>query len=112
MVLKTESSPFGGRTRTQVLLALRLVETSYARELAALLEAPPSGVRKALRSLERDGLVVGRAVGRTRVCVLNPNYFAKAELRQYLARLALAAGELRRRAETLRRRPRRSGKPL
>lgn len=96
MVLKTESSPFGGRTRTQVLLALHLVEASYAGELATLLDAPPSGVRKALRSLERDGLVAGRAVGRTRVCELNPNYFAKAELRQYPARLARSDSEMER----------------
>jgi DNA-binding transcriptional ArsR family regulator len=106
------SSPFGGLTRTRVLVALSLLETSYPRELARLLEAPVSGVRKALVGLERDGLVSGRFVGRTREVRLNPVYFAREELAAYLARLSEAESELRRRAQALRRRPRRSGKPL
>ena len=67
MVLKSFSSPFGGQTRTRVLFALRLLGTSYARELARLLDAPVSGVRKALLGLERDGLIGGRLMGRTRL---------------------------------------------
>lgn len=110
MVLKLQSSPFGGSTRTRVLIALRLLETSYPQELAAVLDAPPSGVRKALRSLERDGLAAGRSVGRTRVYRINPAYFARNELRDYLARLAEADDELTRRIESLRRRPRPAGK--
>jgi DNA-binding transcriptional ArsR family regulator len=111
-MLKTMSSPFGGLTRTRVLLAMALLEASYPRELARLLEAPISGVRKALASLERDGLVAGREVGRTRLYRLNPSYFARRELREYLARLAQADPELHDRTAALRRRPRQSGKPL
>lgn len=111
-MLKLTSSPFGGATRTRVLVALRLLGTSYPRELARLLKAPPSGVRKALRSLERDALVAGRAVGRTRLYQLNPTYFARDALQEYLSRLAQADVELREQAARLRRRPRRAGKPL
>jgi DNA-binding transcriptional ArsR family regulator len=110
MVL-TSSSPFGGQTRTRVLVALGLLESSYPRELARLLEAPISGVRKALAALERDGLVSGRMVGRTRLVQINPAYFARDELRAYLVRLAAADRELRSRVEGLRRRPRQAGKP-
>ncbi|MEO8198302.1 MAG: winged helix-turn-helix domain-containing protein [Thermoanaerobaculia bacterium] len=106
-----ESSPFGGRTRTRVLLALNLLETSFARELARLLAAPVSGVRQALASLERDGLVAGRLVGKTRIVQIDPGYFARRELGSYLARLAEAAPELRSAASRLRRRPRAAGKP-
>lgn len=106
------SSPFGGLTRTRVLIALGLLETSYPRELARLLDAPISGVRKALAGLERDGLVSGRMVGRTREVRLNPVYFARQELAAYLSRLAEAEPDLRRRAGSLRRRPRQSGRPL
>jgi hypothetical protein len=106
------SSPFGGQSRTAVLLALRLLEDSYPRELARLLERPVNGVQMALRGLERDGLVAGRLVGRTRLFRLNPRYFAKDELQQYLLRLADADPALRARVERLRRRPRRAGKPL
>src|SRR5437867_1670773 len=76
MEVKTSSSPFGARTRTRVLLALRLMDESYPRELARLLDAPLSGVQKALASLERDGLVATRSVGRTRAVRIEPRFFA------------------------------------
>ncbi len=112
MVVRSTSSPFGGQTRTRTLLALRLLGDSYARELSRLLEVPLSGVQKALLSLELDGLVAGRAVGRTRLYQLNPRYFAADALEAYLARLAEPEGRLRERTAALRRRPRRAGKPL
>ena len=59
-----QSSPFGGRTRTETLLSLQLVDESYARELARLLKRPVSGVRKALQSPEANGLVAARSEGR------------------------------------------------
>lgn len=111
-MLKTSSSPFGGLTRTRVLVALRLFGSSYPQELARTLEAPVSGVRKALRSLERDALVAGRSVGRMRIYQLNPTYFARDSLQAYLSRLAEADPETRERVARLRRRPRRAGKPL
>ena len=108
----TTSSPFGGATRTRVLLALRLLADSYPRELARIIGASLSGVQNALRGLERDGLVAGRSVGRTRVFRINPRYFARADLERYLLRLTEPETELRRRIDALRRRPRRTGKPL
>src|SRR3989304_5610294 len=66
MRIKSSSSPFGGTGRTRLLLALRLLSESYPRELARVLAMPFSSVQKALRSLERDGLVAGRPAGRTR----------------------------------------------
>lgn len=111
-MLVSRSFPFGGRGRTAVLLALELLQESYARELARVLEMSLSGVQQALRGLELDGLVVGRSLGRTRLIRLNPSYFAKEELESYLRRLAAAETELKRRVSSLRRRPRRAGKPL
>ena len=106
------SSPFGGQTRTRVLLALRLLEESYPRELARLLRVPLFGVQTALRGLERDGLVAGRTVGRIRAYRFNPQYFAREELQRYLLRLTEPEADLRERIAQLRRRPRRSAKPL
>jgi len=111
MVIKS-SSPFGSGTRTRVLLVLSLLGESYARELARVLRAPLSAVQKALQSLELDGLVAGRSVGRTRVFQLDPRYFARDALKQFLLRLAEPETALRGQVATLRRRPRRTGKPL
>src|SRR5262245_63139975 len=107
MVVMIRSSPFGSQTRTRVLLALSLLSESYPRELARLLTVPLSGVQKALRSLELDGLVAGRSAGRTRLYRLDPRYFARTSLQQFLARLSEPEAELRRRVAQLRRRPRR-----
>ena len=110
-MLVSRSSPFGGRTRTLVLLALSLLDESFARELARLMEVSLNGVQQALRGLEVDGLVAARSLGRTRLYRLNPRYFARRELEIYLKRLAEAETELEERTAKLRRRPRRAGKP-
>ncbi|MGH7742988.1 MAG: winged helix-turn-helix domain-containing protein [Candidatus Eiseniibacteriota bacterium] len=112
MKVTESSSPFGSRSRTLALLALQLLAESYARELARLLELSLSSVQKALQSLERDGLVVGRPVGRTRLYRLNPRAFARRDLERYLVRLSGAESWLRLRTMRLRRRPRRTGKPV
>jgi DNA-binding transcriptional ArsR family regulator len=112
MKVKVKTSPFGTTARTSVLLALSLVDESYARELARLLGLPLSGVQRALRSLESDGMIAARSAGRTRLFRLDPRYFARAELAAMLSRLSQAEDGLRRRVEALRRRPRRTGKPL
>ena len=106
------SSPFGGQARTQVLVALRLLDESYSRELSRVLNQSLTGVQMALRGLERDGLIAARTAGRTRLYRLSPRYFARDELQRYLSRLAEPERDLRQRAAGLRRRPRRTGKPL
>ena len=108
----TNSSPFGSRTRTRTLAALALLRQSYPRELSRLMGASLTAVRKALASLERDALVAGRAVGRTRVYELNPSYFARTELKALASKLAATDDDLRARIAQLRRRPRRMAKPL
>ncbi|HEU4335603.1 MAG TPA: winged helix-turn-helix domain-containing protein [Candidatus Eisenbacteria bacterium] len=106
------SSPFGSSARTRVLLALRLMDESYARELSRLLEISLSSVQKALQSLERDGLVAARSAGRTRLFRVNPRQHARTELERYLERLLEPEAALRARVSALRRRTRRTGKPL
>jgi len=111
-MLVSRSSPFGGQARTLVLLALSLLVESFPRELARLLEVSLNGVQQALRGLEVDGLVAARSAGRTRLYRLNPRYFARDELLDYLKRLAVAETELLERTARLRKRPRRAGKHL
>ena len=95
-----------------MLLALALLEESFPRELSRVLGVPLYGVQRAIRGLERDGLIAGRTAGRTRLYRLDPRYFARKELQAYLRRLAEPENELVERAGRLRKRPRRSGKPL
>jgi len=111
-MLVARSSPFGGQTRTLVLLALSLLEESFPRELARLLRKPLNGIQQAIKGLEADGIISGRTAGRTRLFRLNPRYFARDELQAYLTRLAEPEAELTRQVSTLRRRPRRTSKPL
>lgn len=110
MVIRNTSS-FGSRSRTQVLIALRLLTESHARELSRLLALPLYSVQQALRSLGKDGLVAARSVGRTRAFRIAPGHFARLELESYLMRLSEPESELRGRISALRRRPRRTGKP-
>ncbi len=112
MKVMTSTSPFGSRARTQVLLALRSTTESYPRELARLVSISLSAVQRALMSLEADGIVAARVVGRTRLYRLSPRAFARRELERYLDRLLEAESGLQARVNALRRRPRRSGKPL
>lgn len=105
------SSPFGGTTRTRLLVALRLLDESYPRELARLLGTSLSSVQQALSGLERDGLVAVRTMGRTRLARIDPRYFARRELLAYLLRLAEADPALGEAVAGHRRRPRRTGKP-
>jgi DNA-binding transcriptional ArsR family regulator len=112
MAFDTSTSPFGSRARTRVLVALRLLSESHARELARLIGMSLSTVQKALRSLERDGMIAARPAGRTRLHRIAPRAFARRELERYLDRLAEADANLAQRAGGLRRRPRRAGKPM
>lgn len=112
MAVKTHSSPFGSHSRTRVLLALELLSESYPRELARVLGTTLSVLQKAILSLEKDGLIAGRAVGKTRVFCINPQYFAQGALREYLRRLAAPESELTAKLSQLRRRPRRTGKEI
>jgi DNA-binding transcriptional ArsR family regulator len=106
------SSPFGSQTRTRILLVLQLLRESYPRELARILDISLSVVLKAVRSLERDRLIEGQLVGRTRVYRLDPQYFASHELTRLLARLAEADKDLQDKLTRIRRRPPQSGKSL
>ena len=105
------SAPFG-QTRTRVLVLLSLLGSSYPRELSRLLDQPLSVVQKALAGLERDAVVAAQTIGRTRLFRLDPRYFAYREMNALLERFADVDKDLKKRAATVRRRPRRTGKPL
>lgn len=97
----------------RTLLYLENYGEGYASAIAAAFDCPLSVIQKQLDRLERQGVLVSRLVGRTRLYAWNPRYALRDPLRALL-REALA---LMPRAEVRahfreRRRPRRAGKPL
>jgi len=102
---------FGGRNRTRVLLAIRLLEESFPSELAALLGLRLFSVQCILASLEREAVIVSQMMGRTRRVSLNARYFAFRELGALLWKLGQQDIVLQEQLATRRRRPRRSSKP-
>jgi DNA-binding transcriptional ArsR family regulator len=106
------SKLFGTARRTEVLKALGVLEETYARELARLLGAPLLTVQRLIDALERDGVVVTRRIGNERRISFNPRFFAVRELRALLFRMAQTDDRIVEAVRSLRRRPRRKGKPL
>jgi sugar-specific transcriptional regulator TrmB len=94
------------------LLALALLGQTYPREIARVAGVPLMSAQRIVNDLERQGVVSSRLRGAQREVRLNPSYFAAEELRTLLLRLAVADDELLRDTESMRRRPRRAGKPL
>ena len=61
--LDAGSTLFGTEVRTEVLLAIRLLEETWASELARALGVRLFTVQSVLRSLEREGVITARTVG-------------------------------------------------
>ena len=94
------------------MVLLALLDESYPRELARLIGASLSSVQLAVERLESEGVLATRLIGTSRRVSLNPRYFAVKQLRELLMRLADGFPEFKESAATIRRRPRRAGKPL
>jgi hypothetical protein len=103
---------FGSSRRTSVLILIASLTETYPRELARLLGAPLVSVQRIIDGLQLEGVVSSVVVGRQRRVSLNPRWFAANQLRALLLRLAEGDPRYDALAASLRRRPRRSGKPL
>lgn len=104
---------FGSELREKLLLYLEECGEAYSLELAKNFGASLFAVQSQLKRLEEGGILVSKAVGKTRMYSINPRYFLKKELISLLKKNLEALPE----KEILelyrpRRRPRRSGKPL
>jgi hypothetical protein len=103
---------FGSRLRTRVLVLLALVGESYPTQIARLLDSRQLPVQRVVNKLELEGVLSSRLVGTVRLVTLNPRFFAFAQLRALLLKMGEGNAELMDIASSLRRRPRRAGKPL
>jgi len=103
---------FGSRRRTQVLLALSLLEESHSRELSRLLNMPLFSVQRIVAALEEEGVFVSRIVGRERRITFNRRYLAFAELQALLRKLAVRDSGVDDAVSQFRSRPRAKGKEI
>jgi DNA-binding transcriptional ArsR family regulator len=112
IVVSLSKGLFGSRTRERVLKLLGLIERSYARELARVLDEDLSVVQRTVDDLERDGILASRLAGRTRIFELNRTYQHYPPLRDLLARMGQSDPATVESARRLRLRPRRARKEL
>ena len=104
---------FGNGTAEKVLLYILVHREAYARELAQAFGVHISVIQKQLGRLERGGVMVGVAKGRTRLFQLNPVYPFARELDALLRRaLDFLPPAERTPYEPRRSRPRATGKPI
>lgn len=103
----------GSTSAERVLLFIYARDQGYATEIAQLYETDLSPIQKQLARMERDGLLVNKLVGRTRVYEFNPRYAFLKEVKQLLAKaLEFAPSALQEKLVMNRTRPRKAGKPL
>jgi hypothetical protein len=103
----------GSRSKERVLVYLFARDEGYAREMARFYGAGLDPIQKQLDRLEVGGVLVSRAVGRTRLYSLNPRYPFLPELRGFLSKaISFYPQADQDRLLVVRRRPRRRGKPL
>jgi DNA-binding transcriptional ArsR family regulator len=107
------SGLFGNETAAKVLLYLQQLESGYPRGIALALQIPLSQVQRQLERFEREGVVVSRVLGKTRLYQWNPRCGYLDELRSLLSRgIQMLPEQVRETFNGERRRPRRKGKPL
>lgn len=103
----------GSTSAERVLLFLTARDEGYASEIAQLFETDISPVQKQLERMERDGLLINRKVGRTRLYSFNPRYPFVPELKTMMNKaLDMSPEKLQEKLLLNRRRPRKKSKPL
>ena len=103
----------GSEGAERVLLFLAARDSGYPREIANSWSMDVSTVQNQLLRMERDGLLVSRTVGRTRVFEFNPRYAFKDEVKALLNKaLTQLPSGVREQLTLQRKRSRRTDKPL
>jgi predicted transcriptional regulator len=103
----------GSTSAERVLLFIVARGEGYATEIARTFKTDLSPIQKQLERMERDGLLINKQVGRTRVYKLNPRYAFVKEVTQLIdSALAACPQQLREELLMQRSRPRKVGKPL
>jgi hypothetical protein len=103
----------GSKNCERVLIFLTSREEGYAREVAEFFKTSLGPLQKQFEKLEAGGVIYSQLAGRTRMYAFNPRYPFLREIKALLDKaLSFYPEEVRERLLMVRRRPRRSGKPL
>jgi hypothetical protein len=106
-------SLLGSKNAERVLIYILAREEGYAREIARFYRTDLKSIQRQLDKFEKSGVLVSRAVGRTRPYVFNPRYPFLNEVKALLAKALSFYPESEREELTMnRRRPRARGKVL
>jgi DNA-binding transcriptional ArsR family regulator len=106
-------SVFGSLLKEKILVYITVNPESYPNEIARVFQSSLSSIQKHLENLEKNGIVVSRLKGKTRLYDLNPRSPFKKELTILLEKIYSFINENEKKEFFVRRsRPRRKGKPL
>lgn len=106
---------FGNAVIEKILFYLLVNQKGYASELKKKLGIPLYSIQIALARLEKGGIIVRQPQGKTQVYQYNPRYPFLTELKAFLKKAydSIPADLRKKLYETsIRKRPRRKGKPL
>ena len=103
----------GSTSAERVLIFIAAREEGYATEIAKAFDTNLSQIQKQLERMERDGLLINKKVGNTRLYSFNPRYAFVDELKSLLDKaLSMCPEDLQEALLMNRRRPRKKNKPL
>jgi len=100
---------FGSRLRTDSIVTINRLGTTYVSEIARLLQRRPIEIQRAVESLEKSGVIQTRRLGTVRVVEINRRFPEYEELATLLLRMS-ERPLYSERWKTVRRRPRAMGK--
>jgi hypothetical protein len=103
---------FGSSKQTKVLVLIGMLEVTYPLQLARLSGSSRTSVEKFLDRLEEDGIIVSIREGRNRNVSISPRFRSRQTLVPMLKQLGASSPEIQQALMTLRRRPRKRGKPI
>lgn len=107
------SAIFGNPTAEKVLLYIANYGEGHTRAIASTFDLSTSQVYQQLIRLEKDGILIAKQAGRTKVFSLNPRLAIRKPLLQLLEEiLLLVSAEDQRKYYRDRTRPRKTGKAL
>ena len=105
-------SVFGSLLKEKILVYIAVNPESYPNEISRVFQSSLSSVQKHLENLEKNGIVVSRLKGKTRLYDLNPRSPFRKELTALLEKVYSFINENEKEKFFVRRsRPRREGKP-